>query len=435
MSHSLNPNDPSRRQALLTLAGGAGALLAGCGGGGGGDSGGDAKIRAINLSSDVASADLFFNDDRRFAALAVDALSEYATVNDQEWTLRLKKANDAATLLSGSYSLGRDKSYTAVIWGRETSPRLSTLPEDENDNDIGTQTARLRIFNATLETGSLDVYVTSQTANLAETAATISNVTTGQLTTFRDISTGTYRLRITGAGDPADVRLDVSNFTLTDKKHATLVLTPGAGGVLVNGRLINQQGASSAQPNTRARMRVVASASAAGNVAVTVGTRTLAGGLRSPSVAPYQLVDAGSLPVTVRLNGAVVSDVARTIVAGADYTLLVYGTGQVSLIVDDNRLPSLTSRTKIRLVHGAAGVDPLTLSVDFTPLTSELPLGSASAYSTVASAAAADIDVTAAAAPAPIFSSLDVNLQSQAVYTVFVLGGNATPTGVIRKER
>jgi hypothetical protein len=437
MSHTKDtpPADLSRRHALLALAGGATVLAAGCGGGGGGDGGGDAKIRAINLTSDVTSADLFFNDDRKFAALATDTLSEYITVNDQEWTLRLKKANDATTLLSGSYSLGNNKNYTAVIWGRETSPRLSTLPEDEDDGAISAATGRLRVFNATLETGSLDIYVTSATANLAETAATLAGVTAGQLSSFRDISTGTYRLRITGAGDPNDLRLDVSNFVITEKKHATLVITPGTGGVLVTGRLILQQGSSTAQTNTKARVRVVAGANSAGNVGAVIGSTTLVGSLRSPSVGPYQLVDSGSLPVTVRLNGAVVATDTRTFVPGGDYTLLVYGTGQVSLIVDDNRLPALTSRSKLRLVHGAAGVDPLTLSVDFTPLSSDLPVGTASAYSTVTSSTTADIDVTAAAAPAPIFSSADVNLQSQAVYTVFVLGGNAAPTGVIRKER
>ena len=102
MSHINTPTKPSRRQALLTLAGGASALLAGCGGGGGGSSSGDASIRAINLSSDVASADLFFNDDKKFSALAADTLSDYSGATGQEWTLKLKKANDATTLLSGS---------------------------------------------------------------------------------------------------------------------------------------------------------------------------------------------------------------------------------------------------------------------------------------------------------------------------------------------
>jgi Domain of unknown function (DUF4397) len=434
--HTTDPHGlPSRRAALFTLAGGAGLLVAGCGGGDNKDTSGNALIRAINLSSDIAGADLYFNDEKKFSALAADVLSENQSVNDQEWTLKLKKAGDATTLLSGSYSLGKDKHYTAVIWGRETAPRLSTLPEDEVDSAIASATSRLRVFNATLETGSLDVYITASSTELAETAASIGSVTAGQLSSFRDLSSGTYRLRVTGAGDPSDVRLDIADYVLAEKKHATLVLTPGTGGVLVNGRTVQQQSTSSAQKNTKARLRVVAGAEAAGNVAVTVGTRTLAGGLRSPSVGPYQLVDAGDAAVVVRINGAVVSSSTRTLRAGADYTLLAYGAGAVELIDDDNRLPTLTSRVKLRLVHGVAGVEPLTLSVDYLALASDLALGKASPHSTINVASSARIDVTAASAAAPIYTATEVNLQSQAVYTVFVLGGNSTPTGVIRKER
>ncbi|MDP3611270.1 MAG: DUF4397 domain-containing protein, partial [Rubrivivax sp.] len=107
----------------------------------------------------------------------------------------------------------------------------------------------------------------------------------------------------------------------------------------------------------------------------------------------------------------------------------------LSVLVDDNRLPSSTSRVKMRLLHGAAGVDPLTLSVDYLALSSDLAAGTVSAYSTLNTSAAARIDVTSAAAPAPLYSAEDVVLQSQGVYTVFMLAGNATPTGVIRKER
>ena len=435
MNHTTPRGMPSRRDALFTLAGSTGLLLAGCGGGSNTDSSGNAAVRAINLSSDIASADIYFNDDKKFTALAADALSDNQSINDQEWTIKVKKAGDATTLLSGSFSLAKDKHYTAVVWGRETAPRLATLPEDETDSDIATGASRLRIFNATLETGSLDVYVTATGTDLAETAASIASVTAGQLSSFRDLSTGTFRLRVTGAGDPADVRLDIAEFVLTEKKHATLVLTPGSGGVLVNGRTILQQGASTAQKNTKARLRVVAGADAAGNVAVTVGTRTLAGGLRSPSVGPYQLVDAGDAAVTVRINGSVVSSQTRALTAGADYTLLAYGTGSVALTADDNRLPTLTSRVKLRLVHGVAGAEPLTLSVDYLALASDLAVGTASAYSTINAASSARVDVTAASAVAPVYTATEVNLQSLGVYTVFVLGGNSTPTGVIRKER
>jgi hypothetical protein len=426
----------SRRLALLSLC--ASALgLAACGGGSSSDAG-TAQLRALNLTADLPSIDLYTDTTKQFSAVATDALGSYSGVGAATYTLKVNRAGDGTTLLSGSYTLSKDQHYTAVVWGRETALRLSTLPEDEDNNNITTGNSRLRIFNATTDTGALDVFVTSSTADIGETSPTQGALASGSLSGFRDLSAGTYRLRVTGVGDPNDVRLDVPAFTLADKKHNTLILTAGGSGVLVNGTQLEQQSTGTSLKNTKARVRVVASMNAAGNVAVSVGGTTLVGGLRSPSVGPYALVNAGNLNLTVRVNGNVISDATQSFVAGNDYTLMTYGlegAGQVKVLADDNRLPSSTSRVKVRLVHGLAGVDPLTLSVDYLALATDQLSGAASAYATTNAANSVRIDVTSASAPAALYSATEVNLQGQGVYTVFMLGGNAAPTGVIRKER
>lgn len=423
----------SRRTALLgsvgTLVAGS-VTLAGCGGSDG-DGGGSTQLRAINLASDLPSVDLFTDDTLQFGALGVEALVAYKGVDAKEYTLRVKKAGDGATLLSGSYSLGKDQNFTAVIWGRETALRLSTLPENEDNNAIATGNTRVRMFNATTDSGAVDVFFTSETADLGETAPTQNAVGAGNLSGFRELSAGTYRLRVTGVGDPNDVRLDISGVALAARQHFNLVLTAGAGGVLLNGLIIQQQGSATLLRNTKARVRVVAGVDAAGVVAIAAAGSTLVGGLRSPSVGPYQLVNAGALPLPlqVRVGGVVVLEESRNFVAGADYTLMIYGTAaaaSIQLVVDDNRLPSLTNRVKLRLIHAANGVDAITLSADFLALATDVPLGTSSAYATTSSGTAVRIDVTSAASVGPLFEQAEVNLQGQSVYTVFLLGGNAT---------
>lgn len=427
---------PSRRQALLTLGAAATAtLLPACGGGDDGSSGGNATIRAINLTSDLARLDLYFDDTRQFASLATDALADNITLGSADYTVKIKRAGDSTTLISGTYSLSSDKHYTAIVWGRENALRLTTLPEDETDSNITSGSSRLRIFSATQDSGTVDVYITSSTADIADATPTIGSVTAGLLTGFTELSAGTYRLRVTGSGDPNDLRLDIAAITLTQGQHATLVITPGTGGVLVNALQVRQQGTLTSMKNTQARLRVVASADNGGAVNVALGGRTLAGGLRSPSIGPYQLVDTTSGAFTVRLNGTVVDSSTRSLSAGADYTLMVLGSGSVALLSDDNRLPSNTARLKMRLVHGAAGFDPLTLSLDYLALVADLAAGSASGYVITPSNGSARVDVTAPSAVAPVFSDTDATLLGSSIYTVFVLGGNAAPTGLIRKER
>lgn len=425
----------SRRLALLTLC--ASALgLAACGGGGGGDAG-NVQVRALNLTNDLPSLDLLRDDTATFTAVAPDALGTYTTFGAGTYTLKVRKAGDVSNLLSASYTLSKDQHYTAIVWGRETALRLSTLPEDEADSNITTG-SRIRFFNATTDSGTVDVYLTNATADIGEATPTQGGVAAGGLSGFRDWSAGTWRLRVTGVGDPNDVRLDIPSITLAEKKHHTLVLTAGASGVLLNGTLIQQQGAATTLKNTKARVRVAASVNGAGNVSVSTGGSTLVGGLRSPSVGPYTLVNAGSVDMTVRVNGSDVSSGTQTFAAGSDYTLLTYGSvgaAQVKVLADDNRLPTGSSRVKLRLVHGAEGQGPLTLSVDYLALAIDQTLGGASAYGTTNANSSVRLDVTSAAAVDALYSATAVNLQGQSVYTVFLLGGNSTPTGVIRKER
>jgi hypothetical protein len=125
-------------------------------------------------------------------------------------------------------------------------------------------------------------------------------------------------------------------------------------------------------------------------------------------------------------------------VAGAVYTLVALGTTASPTLAwpgDDNRLPSTSTRTKVRLVHGDATLDALTLSIDYGLTASDVAVGTASSYSNLTSNDSARVDVTTASLSTAVYSATEVNLQVQGVYTLFVLGGNSAPTGVLRKDR
>ena len=436
----------TRRLALLASIAAASLTLAACGGGGG-NGNGNTSVRPLNVTSDLPTVDLYTGDTKQFSTVATDTLGGYTNIEANTYTLNVKSGGDGATLLTGSYSLAKDAHYTAVVWGRQTALRLSTLPEDEDVAAIAAGNTRVRMFNATTDTGALDVFITAVTADLGETAATQGALASGALSGFREISAGTYRLRITGAGDSSDLRLDVPSITLSALKYNTIVLTAGSGGVLVNGTLLEQQGAATTLKNTKSRVRIVASVDNGGNVASTFGNTTLVASLRSPSVGPYALVDAGTNTLTMRINGSIYSTGTRTFAAGADYTVVAYGSagaGQLFVLTDDNRLPSLATKVKIRLVNAVAKAipDPLTLSIDYLAVASDVVAGTASPYATVNANGAAQLQVTSATAPDPLFqttTTTPLSLVGQGVYTVFMLSGSTAagnpPTGIVRRER
>jgi hypothetical protein len=320
---------------------------------------------------------------------------------------------------------------------------VSTLPEDEDTTAIAANNTRVRVFNATTETGPVDVFITATGADLSATAAT-ATVSSGQLAGFREIPSGTYQLRVTGVGKPDDLRLDMP-ITLTSGQFQTLMITASSGGALVNGTLIVQQGAATSLANTKARVRLVASVASAGVVVANVSNTAVSLGTISPGVqGAYTLVEAGNVNLNLRVNSTPVltTPQALTLVPGSDYTLLVYGsTSNVMLqtITDDNRLPLSAVRTKIRLVNGVATLDPLALSVDYGAVaaSSYVVAGTAAPYAQISSNVGAVIEVDSPTLGA-VYLTTRTNgdpLVGQGVYTLFVLDGKAAPTGRLNNDR
>ena len=434
----------SRRFALLALL--ASSLwLAGCGGKGGGGNG-TTNIRAINLTSDLASADLYANDGKQFGALTPDTLAPGVSLESNTYTLTVKPAGDSTVLFTGSYSLSKDQSYAAVVWGRQSALRVSTLGESEDPANVADTDSRIRILNATLDSGTFDIYVTAPDVNPADVPPVQSALTGGSLSGFRTLPATSYRIRVTGAGNPDDVRLDMPTVALAAKSFNTLVITPaGTGGVLLNGTVIQQGSVTPVSvKNTQARVRVAASVIGGGVVAAKVGTLSLLNATTSPRIGltagSYKQVTAGSVPLTVQVNGTILPSAGNsTLTAGADYTLLVYGPAaspSVQLIPDDNRLPNVSTRAKIRLVNGLSGTALLSavISGSTNSNTTDVASASASPYINVAAVGSTRLDVFSSETFTPLFTQQVTTsgqnlLSASGVYTVFMLDGASAPAG------
>jgi len=435
------------RRALAATLAGITLALAGCGGGGGNDSGGNAAWRVVNLTNDVASIDTYAGSTKGFTAVAADSVSDYATIAVNSYTLKVTAAGDTTSVLASTFTFSpsKDKNYTAVATGRNGTARLVTLLDDEDTTNVVENTSRVRVYNASPDAGSLDVYITN-VADIAEVSPTFGSTTATVVGGFRDVASGTYRLRVTGAGDVNDVRLDVNNLVLASKQASTLVITTGSGGVLANAAQIIQGGAVNTFKNTQARVRVIAGAQAAGLVAVSLDGSALGSALRSPSIGSYQRITAGTKTLAITLNGSSVASSSQTFTAGNDYTVVAFGTvaaPQSSVFTDDNRLPA-SGRYRVRLIHADAAVDAVTFQVDSQPLPGleSVQPGTASTWATGNADTSARVEILTTSGIEQIFADNEFALASQGVYTAFVLGGKSVAgtgapvsTGIVRKDR
>lgn len=406
-------------------------------GGGSDDDEGKGAVRLVNATSDYASLDLYRSDTSVSTGVASDAAGDYVRIDDGTYTFNLRRSGSSTTSSTSSRSVSGGVSYTLLAYSTGETLKSAFLEESEDAPSSGS--AKLRVFNTSTEAGAVDIYVTAADADLASSSPVSQSLGAERVSSYTQFEADTYRIRVTGSGNKADLRLDIPSIALADQQVATLVLTSTSGGVLVHGVLINQKAAVTAQRNASARVRLAASASAGGTVGATVNGTTLAAGFQSPTVGNYVLVSAGSATLAVTIGGSAVAVPAATFAAGSDNTLLVTGTTAapaVTAIADDNRPPLNSAHAKIRLVHGVSGLaSPATLTADFVAVAVDVAPNGASTPATLTASTSAEIEVTSPGTSGSLYQKDDVNLQAGKVYTIFMLGDTTTPVGVPRQDR
>ena len=421
----------------------AAAVLAGCGGSSG--SSGSASLRLVNATLTHPSLDLLVNAGVAVSATGFDNASVSVAAAAGNEPLQLNDAGTATALVSTIVALTSGQHYTLLAYESGGTVKTEMLNEDFAAPAAGT--AQLRILDAATDAGALDVYVTSDTttrwdtylASVASPTTTVTANSSPSSSAWGLYAPGTYRVFVTGAGNKADLRNGFAGTTVTlaSLQIGTVVLTPASGGVLLNGSAVIQQGTYAATRNTTARLRLVGAVSGNGKVAATAAATTIDAGNVSPTVGDYVVVPAASV-LTVDVNGSPVAAPAAVLTTGGDATLLVYGdpvAATASLITDDNRRPSLSTNVRIRLLNGLTGTPgALSLAANFTSLASGVAAGTASSYGLVAGSTAMRLDVTSALSPTALYSESALNIGSDKVYTLFMLGDLAAPRAMVVKD-
>jgi hypothetical protein len=413
------------------LATGVAALLLACGGG---PDRSKANLRLVNATSGYEKLDLLVDGSRRFSEVAVGATDRYVELDPDEADSVLTRPGSSTPLVSLTPAVKEDKHYTLLAYGSEGE--LKTVLLDDNA-DAESGKARLRVVNAAPGAGNVDVYVTGTDEPLSSAVALQAGAAVGTVGGYTTLNAAIWRLRITGAGDKTDLRLDVSGVALSRGQVATLVVKPSAGGLLVNALVLTQQGGITALTSTQARVRVAAPNS--GTVSASVPGTVLLSAAAAPVVGPYKSLPAGEQTVAMTVDNAPVAVPVKTLAPGTDWTLLVYLAGAApaaAWVEDDNRLPDAATGAKLRLVHGVGGLSgALSLTANLLPVASNVAVGTASAYGAVTAGTTVLLTVNAAGTSEPVVKLVEQTLEAGGVYSLFVLPGAAPGAGVLRRDR
>ena len=428
--------------SVAALLAAAVVILSSCG-----KSSSTANVRLLNVSTGYSSLDLYASNNgntnpsytSQLQGVAYQTLSNYASIGSGTYSLEFRNSGSSSALATdGSENLTDGSHNTYVGYG--SSGNFATLKIGEDQSSANSGYAKVTVINAS-EAGSVDVYLTDSTTDLVNASPLVSNIATGASSTIT-VTSGNYRLRVIGTGDTTDLRADVAQVTFNSTTVNSLLLTSTTGGMLVNVSLLPQQGSLSTYNNTQARVRgavgiangTTVNATVSGASILTNATVGVIGGI-------YTLVDSGSLPVALNVDGAAVTVPNQTLAAGADYTFLVWSNAsgtQTSLITDVNTLPaSLATKSRVRLLNGMSGLaDPLTLLVNFQTGATGVTLGTASALAQFTSGTDNEVDVIDTNTSATLLTKTTLTLDAGGVYTMFMAGGGNSPVnGTLRKDR
>lgn len=427
-----------KRTLLGLLAAAPLVLLTACGGSGGGD----ASVRLVNASTGYSSLDLYVEDTKEASAVAYGAGSDFTSVSSGDVTTELAVSGSTTKLATTDRTLKKDTKYTILAYGWQSALKSVVLSESEDEATAGN--TRLRVVNTATDAGAVDVYLTAEGDDLSAATPVAQSVASGSTSTLTSVEAGTYRLRITAAEDNTDVRLDVSGVVLSSKEVVSLVVTPSTGGVLVHAIQVVQGGSVKSFLNTKARARVVAAMSGGQTVTASAGLISLSNAAKSPAIKAYTLINAGSVSFNASVGGSSLATTTATVAGGQDVTLLVtgtsVGTAKVALVEDDNRLPTSSSKFKMRLIHASPllAAENLSLRLGLTDLVSDQAWGGASAFATSTAATAGTLSVASLVSGSTVYSLsvTDNNLIAKSVYTVVVYDTAAgATTATVMKDR
>lgn len=187
-----------------------------------------AQVRVVHASANAPNVDVLVNNDVVLTGVPYTQFSDYLAIDAGAQRFRVRATGTTTTVIDVTPTLNANASYTVLAIGPVSAIEPLLLQDDRTAPSAGN--AKVRIVHAAPAAGSVDIYVTDPNASLATATATLSNVGFRAASGYLTVPAGTYRVRVTPAGDRNTVALDIPAVTLTSGQIVTAVAAENAGG-------------------------------------------------------------------------------------------------------------------------------------------------------------------------------------------------------------
>ena len=225
------------------------AFLAACGGGGGSFDN-ELGLRVINASPDAPPINFLVDGVRWFSLdYKGGAGFRYLTPAPREIGLEVVLPGDDV-LTDESRSLLAGREYTTIAVGKLGEDGSSTLQMLHVDNPLAqvpTGSTRVQFVHAAPDTTAIDVYLTAPTDSLAAATPSYSLSNFQEISPLLDFPSGSWRIRVTPAGDNTTVLFDSGEVTLRSAASLLFVVVTNTGAGPAPDLLLANDGNSSGE--------------------------------------------------------------------------------------------------------------------------------------------------------------------------------------------
>lgn len=202
------------------------------------------RLRVVNAVADptrgdrvnitVASTPLAVNIAYGAAAPALGVQpnpAPYYPIYVGTWPLAVRRTADTSIkVLDETLDIAANTDYTVIVLGLASGVSVRQLTDDNAAPAEGT--VRLRVVHSSLSApATVDIYVTSATADIATLQPTAANVPTGGATPYLSLAPGVHRVRVTAAGSKTPL-LDTTLPSLAAGAARTVLMLDRAAGGL-----------------------------------------------------------------------------------------------------------------------------------------------------------------------------------------------------------
>jgi hypothetical protein len=393
------------------------------------------KVRTFNAVFESSALRVDADDDAIVSQLPYASLANYKELNSGSRVFKAYSSG-GTKLFETTFTLSEGAKQLFVVAG--TLGNYSGFFVDDSSSEPGDNKIKVRMIHAAAGVPALDVYLTSTSEDISGINPTLSATAYKANSSFLELASGTYKLRLTTNGTK-DVVYESDALTLNSKDIVSFAAYPTGSGKLVN---VHQLKHSDTGDGVLLASKVARFKAANGVPGTTLNV--LVDGVQRLSAIPfqglssYQSFASGTRQLRMEPTntpGTALAATSLNVEPAREYTLLAIGSaGSANLIAIPDYTQTLnTAKIRVRVINAVNNGAPVNLLINFTASASNVAAASASRYAEL-DQGTYNISVSSVSSGATLFSVSAQQFDSDDVgklYAVVLTGDGASVQGVL----